>query len=257
MTSAFTKNKPIIFIKFGRKLKAKVMKRNEIISKIIEEQQKIIENLQNSVNQYKSESDMDEDNTLDPDDFARQTEAKDMQLRFEKMLAEARQNLAFMENEVDSIICAGMGGRLTIRIIQADLSKLYNIKELILQPQSEIHLVRRFLSENGFMIVSENMIYEDGKYYPIMKAVPNHGQSMAVSFHKEEVLLYEQYGALLLNQKNRILLQYLQWKQSEIESITQQIMKNSGSETRKNIRLIELSKEKAQVKQALQYFEGE
>ena len=71
-----------------------------------------------------------------------------------------------MENEVDSIICAGMGGRLTIRIIQADLSKLYNIKELILQPQSEIHLVRRFLSENGFMIVSENMIYEDGKYYP-------------------------------------------------------------------------------------------
>jgi len=162
-----------------------------------------------------------------------------------------------MENEVDSIICAGMGGRLTIRIIQADLSKLYNIKELILQPQSEIHLVRRFLSENGFLIVSENMIYEDGKYYPIMKAVPNHGQSMAVSFHKEEVLLYEQYGALLLNQKNRILLQYLQWKQSEIESITQQIMKNSGSETRKNIRLIELSKEKAQVKQALQYFEGE
>lgn len=162
-----------------------------------------------------------------------------------------------MENEVDSIICAGMGGRLTIRIIQADLSKLYNIKELILQPQSEIHLVRRFLSENGFMIVSENMIYEDGKYYPIMKAVPNHGQNKAVSFHREEVLLYEQYGALLLNQKNRILLQYLQWKQSEIESITQQIMKNSGSETRKNIRLIELSKEKAQVKQALQYFEGE
>jgi len=70
-------------------------------------------------------------------------------------------------------------------------------------------------------------------------------------------LLYEQYGALLLNQKNRILLQYLQWKQSEIESIIQQIMKNSGSETRKNSRLIELSKEKAQVKQALQYFEGE
>lgn len=102
MTSVFTKNKPIIFIKFGRKLKAKVMKRNEIISKIIEEQQKIIENLQNSVNQYKSESDMDEDNTSDPDDFARQTEAKDMQLRFEKMLAEAKQNLAFMENEVDS-----------------------------------------------------------------------------------------------------------------------------------------------------------
>lgn len=69
-----------------------------ILSKIIDEYQKVISNLKSSVDRYKHESDMDEDNTLDPDDYARQTEAKDMQLRFQKMLNEAKKNLKFLED---------------------------------------------------------------------------------------------------------------------------------------------------------------
>lgn len=69
-----------------------------ILSKIIDEYQKVIANLKSSVDRYKHESDMDEDNTLDPDDYARQNEAKDMQLRFQKMLNEAKKNLKFLED---------------------------------------------------------------------------------------------------------------------------------------------------------------
>ena len=69
-----------------------------ILSSIIDEYQKVIDNLKASVERYKHESDIDEDNTLDPEDYARQTEAKDMQLRFEKMLKEAKQNLKFLED---------------------------------------------------------------------------------------------------------------------------------------------------------------
>ena len=74
-----------------------------ILSKIIDEYQKVIDNLKSSVERYKHESDMDEDNTLDPDDYARQNEAKDMQLRFEKMLKEAKQNLTFLESSKTEI----------------------------------------------------------------------------------------------------------------------------------------------------------
>ena len=74
------------------------MDKTVILSKIIDEHQKIIDNLKSSVERYKHESDMDEDNTLDPDDYARQNEAKDMQLRFEKMLKQAKQNLKFLED---------------------------------------------------------------------------------------------------------------------------------------------------------------
>ena len=78
------------------------MKRDLILEKLIAEQRKVIESLQQSVNQYKSASDMDEESTHDPEDFSQQSQAKDMQLRFEKMLGEADENLSFLMNEKQS-----------------------------------------------------------------------------------------------------------------------------------------------------------
>jgi hypothetical protein len=75
--------------------KNKVMDKAKILSAIIDEQEKVINNLKASIERYKQESNMDEDNTLDPDDYARQNEAKDMQLRYENMLKSAKHNLNF------------------------------------------------------------------------------------------------------------------------------------------------------------------
>lgn len=72
------------------------MKREEILDRIIEEQQRVIDNLKQSVDRYKTASDLDEDDTSDPDDLARQTEAKDMQLRFEKMLQKEKTDMNFV-----------------------------------------------------------------------------------------------------------------------------------------------------------------
>ena len=51
---------------------------------------------------------------------------------------------------------------------------LASVKELILQPQSEIDKVRSYLLTHGYVIAGEKMVYEDGKYYPAMRAV--HGE---------------------------------------------------------------------------------
>lgn len=75
------------------------MKREEILDRIIEEQQRVIDNLKESVDRYKTASDLDEDDTSDPDDLARQTEAKDMQLRFEKMLQKEKTDMQFVLSE--------------------------------------------------------------------------------------------------------------------------------------------------------------
>ena len=69
------------------------MKREEILDKIIEEQQRVIDSLKQSVDRYKTASDLDEDDTSDPDDLARQTEAKDMQLRYEKLLQKEKRDM--------------------------------------------------------------------------------------------------------------------------------------------------------------------
>ncbi len=77
------------------------MNRKDIINKIIEEQKKVIESLESSVERYKTASDIDEESTHDPEDFSRQTEAKDMQLRYEKMLRNAENEMNFLEKEID------------------------------------------------------------------------------------------------------------------------------------------------------------
>ena len=80
---------------------------------------------------------------------------------------------ALRPKEADSIVIAGMGGPLMIRILSAYPEVTASAKELILQPQSEIAEVRIWLYEQGYEIVEEHMVYEEGKYYPMFKAVKN------------------------------------------------------------------------------------
>jgi len=65
--------------------------------------------------------------------------------------------------EADTVVIAGMGGALMARILTDGETDLNEVKELILQPQSEIFLVRRYLHENGYRIESEKMEKEDEK----------------------------------------------------------------------------------------------
>ena len=80
---------------------------------------------------------------------------------------------ALKPGEVDSVVIAGMGGPLMIKILSAYPEVTDSLKELILQPQSEISEVRIWLYEQGYEITEEHMVFEDGKYYPMFKAVKN------------------------------------------------------------------------------------
>ena len=80
---------------------------------------------------------------------------------------------ALKPGEADSAVIAGMGGPLIIRILSAHPEITESLKELILQPQSEISEVRIWLYEQGYEIIEEHIVFEDGKYYPMFKAVKN------------------------------------------------------------------------------------
>ena len=79
---------------------------------------------------------------------------------------------ALDENEADTILIAGMGGELVIHILTDGEKVCRKAKELILQPQSDIDHVRRYLRENKYRIIDEDMVFEEGKYYPMMKVIP-------------------------------------------------------------------------------------
>lgn len=76
--------------------------------------------------------------------------------------------------EADTVLIAGMGGPLTVRILSEGMHCLDSVKELILQPQSDIQQVRAYLCAHQYRIVEEDIVLDEGKYYPMMKVV--HGE---------------------------------------------------------------------------------
>lgn len=73
------------------------------------------------------------------------------------------------ENEVDSVVIAGMGGDLISDIISAASWLRDSRYEIILQPMSSVDELRKFLCENGFLIKKEKAVISSGRVYSIMK----------------------------------------------------------------------------------------
>lgn len=111
------------------------------------------------------------------------------------------------KEEADAMIAAGMGGGLVIKILSDSRETARSLKELILQPQSEIAKVRAYLLTNGYRIAEENMVLDDGKYYPMMKAVPEQADLCAEASYLPEEL---EFGRILLGEKNPVLKQFLE-----------------------------------------------
>lgn len=155
----------------------------------------------------------------------------------------------FAKGEADTLICAGMGGRLMQRILEKEPDKTDSLKELILQPQSEVPLFRRFLSNKGYAIVAEDMILEEGKFYPVIKAVKN-GKDRGLS--ETEM----RFGPILLREKHPVLKQYLVFEWEKEKKLEKELtaQKESG---RILERLADVRQEMNFVKQAAKAAEVE
>lgn len=170
--------------------------------------------------------------------------------------------------EADSMICAGMGGRLMRRILEEDREKTDSFRELILQPQSDIQQFRAFLRRQGYLSVDEDMIEEDGKFYPMMRVVTKQEetercpkterQSKTVtkweSFDADwRQRMEDKYGALLLQRKHPVLYRYLEREKRICGEVLEQLNGQGMSEEKTWRRYQEI---KAQQEDCLRIMEG-
>jgi tRNA (adenine22-N1)-methyltransferase len=155
------------------------------------------------------------------------------------------------QGEVQTIVIAGMGGGLTIQILTERMEIVQSVKELILQPQSEIHRVRTMLSQYDFVITKEDMLKEDGKYYVMMKAEPN---QLVQEYEAYIPTRNEHYyfGKLLLEQQNPVLFEFLLGEKTICESIIQSL----ETELTENslLRQKELAEKLCSIKEGLGYY---
>ncbi len=202
----------------------------------------------------------------------------------ETRLSDGAKGIRFIEDEqgnerleVQAALIAGMGGRLIIQILQDSLDKFKGMDEFVLQPQSEIAKVREFVRRMGYHIEKEDMILEDGKFYPMMKVVRgeaitdyeiNIPDSLKVGYICEEdkaafknkkkeqlQLLFDRYGEHLLKGKHPILLQYLQKE----KGLYSEILKNlTQADTAKSeLRQAEIKEKLKYINMGLEWFGDE
>lgn len=160
----------------------------------------------------------------------------------ETRLSDGMKNLKV--GEAESVVIAGMGGGLVMKILEDVKGKSLGIREWILQPQSEIQKVRTYLRESGYCIVAEDMVLDEGKFYPMMKVI------------KGEPELYSEaelcYGKILLKNRNKVLEEFLK-KELDIKTEIRNRLQNSDGENISR-RKAELTKEIEVIREALKVY---
>lgn len=147
---------------------------------------------------------------------------------------------ALQEQEADTLLISGMGGRLTIGILKRTFARLGKDFALVLQPQSEIFLVRAFLREEGIKIIDEAMVFDQGKYYQVIKACregfgesPNSGNGQnwrsrtggVCEDRKYSRAAEDYFGPVLLGKRPEIFLDFLKKEKEKTDAILLQVTK--------------------------------
>lgn len=156
--------------------------------------------------------------------------------------------LALSPGEGDTLTIAGMGGPLMERILTAKEEVRESFRELILQPQSDIPHFRRFLGEIGWEIVEEEIVLEDGKFYPMMKAVRGEARTVPgdMPYTPEEA-----FGGLLLKKRHPVLKLYLE-RELRIRNEILEKLKETAADNRRK----EVEEERRLVLTALEQYES-
>ncbi|MCF6514992.1 hypothetical protein GSH19_02285 [Lactobacillus sp. S2-2] len=100
-----------------------------------------------------------------------------------------------IDDRINTVIIAGMGGNLIKNILTEGYEKLNGSEKLILQPNIGEKKLRKWLMENNYSIDNETLLEEDGHYYEIIEA---NKVNKLVNYSDLELM----FGPLLLKEKN-------------------------------------------------------
>lgn len=180
--------------------------------------------------------------------------AYNLEDKIETRLSDGVEKLAV--GEADAMVLAGMGGKLMQKILKEGEEKCKAMKELVLGPQSEVAQFRTFLRKEGYAIVEEDMILEDGKFYPILKVFPLMAGKATEEIKaktEEEQELFDEFGPILLSRRNPVLFKYLDFMQGLNGEVLRKLTQAGGDGAKQ--RALQIEQELCKISKARLYFE--
>lgn len=114
------------------------------------------------------------------------------------------------DGEVNSIIIAGMGGQLISEIIDANINTARKCS-LILQPMNAQYELRKYLINNGFTIVNEDIAAEEFKVYNIFNVINGNQNQFEndIEYHLPKYLIGHKHYKKLYDKKHREFLKVI------------------------------------------------
>lgn len=152
------------------------------------------------------------------------------------------------ENLKGTLVIAGMGGILMGRILENAGSFREGYNEFVLSPQSDAEYFRRTLSSLNLVIADEDMLFDMGKYYPVIRAVHGSGNSPLPSLTIEELA----YGPVLIRKRHPVLKAYLDKEMTAREKILENLSEKGMTE---HPRFSEIQKELRMARKVRQLFD--
>lgn len=109
-------------------------------------------------------------------------------------------------DQIDTVVIAGMGGKLMVNLLSEAASRGVYYPNLVLEANIGEKTVRRWLMANKYEIVAEDIVYEAGHIYELIKA--------RLTDQVHELTVREQeFGPLLLKNKTDVF--YKKWQGQE------------------------------------------
>jgi tRNA (adenine22-N1)-methyltransferase len=148
--------------------------------------------------------------------------------------------------EVDTVVIAGMGGLLIRDILDKDKELTNSINNFILQPMIAAKELREYLNKNDFVIIDEDLVKEDDKFYEIM--LVKKGKELI------EKDIYFDISKKLIHKNHRLLKEFLQYKINSIKEILSKLTDQSSEKSL--LRYDELNKLLIDYKEVMDKIEG-
>lgn len=146
--------------------------------------------------------------------------------------------------EVDAAVIAGMGGNLIKDIIEADMDVFKKLKYAILQPVQNPEVVREYILTKGFNLEDEWIVYDEDKYYEIMKV--SYGKNITKT---DLVDIDYEVSDILIRKKDPVYFDYLKYKIKRYEYVLDNLKDDTeNARNRKNELRTKLEKLKSIIK---------
>lgn len=126
--------------------------------------------------------------------------------------------LGVLDDFIDTAVISGMGEETIVDILNNGKEYLEHVDRLIISSNNKFERLRKDISEMGFIINDERIVYEEDKYYIIMEFIKGNKK-----YNKKELF----FGPFLLNNKDELFYQYFNYLKEVDNNILKSIPKDN------------------------------